>query len=63
MASYRDKLSGAGVPAGEISIIIHNLEKLEGAGFRGNIDNVIAKLGRDASFRHAFVQDYHAAMR
>ncbi|MBN2230537.1 MAG: hypothetical protein JW779_13195 [Candidatus Thorarchaeota archaeon] len=62
MGSYKDKLSRAGVPSGEISIIVHNLEKLEGAGFRGNIDDIITKLGRDSSFRAKFSRDYRIAM-
>ncbi|MHA1769854.1 MAG: hypothetical protein ACTSV3_08420 [Candidatus Thorarchaeota archaeon] len=60
---YESSLKRAGVPSGEISVIVHNLEKLEGAEFRGNIDTVIGKLGRDSSFRASFIRDYKVAMR
>lgn len=61
--SYESTLKRAGIPSGEISIIVHNLEKLEGAGFRGNINDVVTKITRDASFRKAFLRDYRAAIR
>ena len=60
---FESTLKRAGVPAGEISIIVHNLEKLEGAGFRGNIDTVVNKIAKDSSFRASFIRDYRVAMR
>jgi hypothetical protein len=63
MSGYESTLKRAGISAGEVSIIVHNLEKLEGAGFRGRMDDVVQKIVKDSSFRSAFVRDYRAAMR
>jgi hypothetical protein len=63
MGSYESRLRGAGLPSGEISIIVHNLEKLEGAGFRGDINKIVDRIIKDTSFRTAFQRDYRAAMK
>ncbi|MGY5858703.1 MAG: hypothetical protein RTU63_04985 [Candidatus Thorarchaeota archaeon] len=63
MTDYKSKLTRAGISSGVVSIIVHNLEKLEGAGFRGNMDDVVNKVIKDTSFRSAFQRDYRAAMR
>ena len=60
---YESTLKRAGISSGEISIIIHNLERLEGDGFRGRIDDVVQRIIKDSSFRSAFKKDYRVAMR
>ncbi|TFG32971.1 hypothetical protein EU527_09000 [Candidatus Thorarchaeota archaeon] len=63
MADYKSMLTRAGISSGEVSIIVHNLEKLEGAGFRGRLDDVVNKVIKDSSFRSSFMRDYRVAMR
>ncbi|MGY5880241.1 MAG: hypothetical protein RTV31_08320 [Candidatus Thorarchaeota archaeon] len=62
MTDYRNTLAKAGISSGDVSIIVHNLEKLEGAGFRGRLDDVVNKVIRDTSFRSKFMRDYRVAM-
>ena len=46
MTDYRNTLAKAGISSGDVSIIVHNLEKLEGAGFRGRLDDVVKFFNR-----------------
>jgi len=63
MTDYKNTLTRAGISSGDVSIIVHNLDKLEAAGFRGNLDDVVTKVIKDSSFKSAFIRDYKVAMR
>ncbi len=63
MTDYKNTLTRAGISSGDVSIIVHNLEKLEGAGYRGRMDDVVTKVIKDSSFKSAFIRDYKVAMR
>ena len=62
MTDHKSKLIRAGISSGDVSIIVHNLEKLEGAGFRGRLDDVVNKVIKDSSFKSKFMRDYKVAM-
>ncbi|MHA1614407.1 MAG: hypothetical protein ACTSYJ_06140 [Candidatus Thorarchaeota archaeon] len=63
MTDYKNTLTRAGISSGDVSIIVHNLDKLEAAGFRGNLDDIVTKVIKDSSFKSAFIRDYKVAMR
>ena len=58
MSRYADELKRANIPEGEISIIVHNLEKLEAQRVSGDkISIIVHNLVKKPRFKQSFMKD------
>ena len=62
MSRWESELREANLPRDQVSIIIHNLEKIEEAGISSSkISIIVHNIVKDTGFKDAFISDYKKA--